>query len=172
MGPRRPPLRTWGGAPSIIPRQPVGRPRGPAQGQRASGHHPSPPPALSQEENAEQRFCSQPPGPARKKVMKSAGGLGSAVLGAQGMQWAWVSGDEGQAELARSPPLRKHPSPGGGVPMVALGVRSLGSLSSGPEAPQNPPVRSDVPQGSNGSRSTALSTAPTPVGIHQLQAVA
>ena len=104
--------------------------------------------------------------------MKSAGGLGSAVLGAQGMQWAWVSGDEGQAELARSPPLRKHPSPGGGVPMVALGVRSLGSLSSGPEAPQNPPVRSDVPQGSNGSRSTALSTAPTPVGIHQFQAVA
>lgn len=56
--------------------------------------------------------------------------------------------------------------------MVALGVRSLGSLSSGPEAPQNPPVRSDVLQGSNGSRSTALSTAPTPVGIHQLQAVA
>lgn len=48
--------------------------------------------------------------------MKSAGGLGSAVLGAQGMQWAWVSGDEGQAELARSPPLRKHPSPGGGGP--------------------------------------------------------
>lgn len=72
--------------------------------------------------------------------MKSAGGLGSAVLGAQGMQWAWVSGDEGQAELARSPPLSSeeasvtrrggpHGGSGGQEPWVPV-IRPRGSSES------------------------------------------
>lgn len=67
--------------------------------------------------------------------MKSAGGLGSAVLGAQGMQWAWVSGDEGQAELARSPPLSSEEASvtrRGGSPWWLWGSGALGPCHQAP----------------------------------------